>query len=298
MNTYQIKCKIATLAKLGEGFEYGGYQFDAYDTSEWWSCDAWVVSKTIEAERAGEARSKFIIGLIPLIEEFSVVSQCAFRVVANTYFIYKLTDNPENIIYIYYVRSRDPVGLSFDEEEKSQLPKFSGITNKNGLLYMMEAANVTTYYARLAMFIMAVEGFAGELEVKGRKITNTKVLVEILGEELYGKLYTQDRLRHLLIHGNVGTAEQRHLFDGLADEIYRKIRTYLKQKYDIQLEENVVNPQRNFYDNFEAAGMFNKFKMEPVLDLKQIEEACEDRYGHNSKEEELFTYLGESPTDY
>ena len=93
MNKYLIKYKIATLAELIESFSYEGFQFDAYDKENFYNCDAWVASRTIEAETAGEARSLFISELTPLIERFSVISQCSFRLVSNTYVISKLTSN-------------------------------------------------------------------------------------------------------------------------------------------------------------------------------------------------------------
>lgn len=297
MNNYLIKYKVATLAELVKSFSYSGYEFNPY-SSEYWKCDAWAASKEIKAKTAAEARSKFIVGLMPLIEQFSVVSQCAFRLVANTYFIYKLNNNSEKIVYIYYVRSTDPVGLHFDDEEIAQLPKFKKLSNRSGLLYILEAANTNTFYARLALLIMAAEGLAGEEIKAGRKRTNKKFLKEILGDELYKKLYSEDRLRHVLIHGRLRDIKQQRLFEGLSDAVYKKIREYLRRQFDILLEENVVDPQRSFYGNFQYTANWWKFAKKPVLDLKELEEALDDRLGHNPKEREVFDGLVQGPPEY
>ena len=83
------------------------------------------------------------------------------------------------------------------------------------------------------------------------------------------------------------------------DEIYSKIAEYLEAEFDIQLETNVVHPQRNFYGNFEQTSMYMKFKEEPILDLKNIEEAVDDRYGNKPNQEmKIFNYVGEHPKDY
>src|SRR5574338_133549 len=98
MNDYLIKYKIATVAELVTPFELEGYQFTSYH-KDWWEGDAWVASKVIKAKSAGEARFEFMKNLIPQVEKCSVVSECAFRFVANSYVIYKQTNNPEKIIY-------------------------------------------------------------------------------------------------------------------------------------------------------------------------------------------------------
>ncbi len=295
MGTYLIKYKIATLAELVGGFKYKDFEFTAYDPKEYWNCDAWIASKEIQAKNAGEARFKFVNDLIPLVERFSVLSQCAFRLYPNTYLIYRLTSNSEKIVYIFYVRSTDSVGLHFDKAEIKELQKFEKIPNKNGLLYIMEASNTTTFYARLAMLIMAAEGFAGEKMIGKIKATDKTSLRKILGQKLYDKLYSHGGLRHALIHGR---AKNDGSFNGLSVELYSKILSFLKSEYGISFEENVVNPQRNFHDNFEGGGMYEKFNKDPILDLEKIEEALDDRHGQNPKEREIFTYLADAPKDY
>ncbi|MCL4366704.1 hypothetical protein M1563_00850 [Patescibacteria group bacterium] len=296
MNDYLISYKIATVAELIQGFNSGGYNFSSY-TNEWWNCDAWVASKIISANNAGEARYKFITELIPEVEKFSVVSQCAFRLAANSYFIFKKTHNPENIIYIYYVKGVSHTGLHFDTQEIEQLPKFQSIPNKNGLFYIMEAANSMTAITRLTMLLGAAEGFAGEIRANGRVRTDQNALKAILGNELYDKLYLYGTgLRHKLIHGNI---QNQQLYNGLAEAVYIKITEYLKNNFDIQLEQNVVNPQRNFYGNFLSAGAFEKVKDESLLDLKMVEDAFDD---DNPKKHEIeaaiFDGYVESPQNY
>ncbi|KKR31225.1 MAG: hypothetical protein UT63_C0078G0005 [Candidatus Gottesmanbacteria bacterium GW2011_GWC2_39_8] len=293
MNKYLINYKIATVAELIKSFNLGGYDFSSY-TEEWWNCDAWVASKVIEANNAGEARYKFITDLIPQVEKCSVVSQCAFRIVANSYFIYKQNNNPDKVIFIYYVRDVGHTGLHFDTQEIEQLPKLDLIPNQKGLFYIMEAANASTFYTRLSMLLASAEGFAGEIRAKNQTRTDQTALENILGSELYKKLYSYGTgLRHKLFHGNI------QAFDGLTEQIYDKLRTYLKTQFDIQLEENVVHPQRNFSDNFQYASTFEKLKDEKYLDLKLIEEVFDDDNPKKHETERLiFDGYVESPEDY
>ena len=283
MNTYLIKYKLATVSELIKPFTLEGYEFSSYN-SDWWDSDGWVASKEIVAETAGKARYDFMKGLFPLVPELSVVSQCAFRYIANTYFIYRLTNNREKKIYVNFVREVSPTGLHFDEKEVTNLIKIHSIPNKHALYFIAEAAHGGSLYTDLALLLIGVEGLAGEIESKGQKMTNKTELKEILGEELYKKLYPYgEGLRNLLFHGNV---KEHGEFDGLVEKVYECIRTYLKVKYDIALEENVVHPQRNFHGNFEEAKALESFKGEPNLDLKFIHESFDENQNRN----DIFTY--------
>ena len=296
MNKYLIQYKLATVAELFDSFSYGGYDFSNY-SKDWQSCDAWIVSKEIEADNSGIARYTFIKDLIPCIERFSTISQCAFRINANSYFIFRTTNNPENIIYIYYVKSTPPVGLHFDKEEIEQLDKLLKIPNQKACMYIMEATNATTFFTRLTMLIGAVESLAGEI-TKGKVVSTDKnELINILGDSLYKKLFDYGTgLRNKLFHGSITDTQ---IFDGLNDEIYCKIRTYLRVKYGVEMSETVVQPQRNFHDNFEYTATFEKFNGIPNLDLKQIEEAfVDDVLEHVQKEQKMFTYCTEKVVDY
>lgn len=283
MNKYLIKYKLATVSELIKPFNFEGYEFNSYHP-EWWHSDGWVASKEIEADNSGKARYEFMKGLFLLVPELSVVSQCAFRFIANTYFIYKLTNNQEKKIYIYFVREVPPVGLHFDENEIANLAKIHNIPNKHGLFFIADAANGGSFYTDLSMLLIGIEGLAGEIEFKGTKKTNSTELKEILGDELFAKLYPYgEGLRNLLFHGNVRNHSE---FDGLVEKIYSRIITYLKAKYDISLEENIVHPQRSSRGNFEQAAALEAFKGNPVLDLKLIHEAFDDRQNRH----DIFTF--------
>lgn len=292
---YLIQYKIATVAKLVEPFTHKGFEFSSY--SDWWKSDAWVASRVIHATRATEARKVFVAELRKLIDEFSTISQCAFRFVLNPYFIYKLDENLNKEIYIWHVRPVDPVGLQFDKEEIDELSKFEKIKNKSGLYFLSESANATTFYTNLVMLISALEGFAGEVTTNGKIFTDKNELKRILGQRLYEKLYRYETgLRHKLLHGKILSLAE---YEGLTEEVYEAIRAYLIKDYDINISEDVVHPQRNFHGNYEAAGTFMAFKDKPLLDLREIEKAMNaSRDGDQSYEISLFTYSGENHERY
>jgi|GEM_PF-2047198 len=296
MEKYLIKYKIATVAELVNAFDYRGFRFEPA-TNEWWHCDAWIATKTIEAENIIKARSQFYKELLPLIERFSVVSQCAFRVTANTYFIYKLTNNKDKVIYIFYVRESGHTGLMFDEQEINQLDNFDNVVNKEALIYVAEAANASTFYTRLTMLIMGIEGLAGELVTKKEIKTNKTELITILGQPLFDQLYAYGTgIRNKLFHGKTFSNQ---LIDGLTEKVYDKIRDYLEQKYNIHLEKNVVNPQRNFHGNFQFAGTYEKLTDVKYLDIATIESSFDE---NNPKKDEVYRNIFDgiviSPANY
>jgi hypothetical protein len=164
-------------------------------------------------------------------------------------------------------------------------------------MYITEAANATTFYSRLTMLLSAVEAFAGEINIGKTVVTNHEAIKAMLGNELHEKLYKYGTgLRNKLLHGNFGA---HHLFDGLSDQVYNKIRTYLRESFDVQMNEDVVDPQRNFHENFQSASMFMKFNDPPNLDLKEIEIAVDDDNPERvEKEREIFTYYSGNPDNY
>lgn len=272
MNTYTIQYKVATVAELIKPFEYDGYNFSSFD--DWWKSEFWVITKKIEAEDIFKAYNSFYLGMIPLIERFSVISQCAFRIAPNSFFVYKHYDNPKNAVYLRYIKSASHTGLHFDEKEIKQISKFDCLTKKEGLLYISEAANVTTYYGRLAMLIVAAEGFASEITKekngKTKYFTNHVELKSMLGENLHKKLYEPNiGLRNILFHGKLTNQPQ---FNGIAEEVYGALLGYLKKTCGINFEENVVHPQRHSYGNFLEMKDFWYFDNEVVLDIKKLEQ--------------------------
>lgn len=296
MHKYHICHRITTLAQLSQAFKYKDYEFTSYDPEPWKS-DAWVASRTVNAQNAAYALNTFITELIPLLSQFSTISQCSFRLFANTYLIYRLTNNDEKRVWVYFVRKTGPVGLPFDEEEKEQLTKFWDEPRKEGLFFVMEAANATTYYTRLAMLIMAVEGLAGEkLAKNGRYFTDPNVMVEILGPELKDLLYKPNEgLRNKLFHGII---RDHALYAGLADEIYGHLVDHLNNKFGFQIAKGVIHPQRNPSDGYEAAKVFYGYKDKPLFDLKVIDEIMNTRLKSRVKESDVFVYLGNPSEPY
>ena len=120
-------------------------------------------------------------------------------------------------------------------------------------------------------------------------MTNRENTKKILGETLDKTLFEYNGgLRNILLHGKVKDHTQ---FEGLSEELYSKIRSYMKAEYEIELEENVVHPQRSFYGNFEVMRNFWVFNADPIIDVKIIEEALDDRTGKNQKEQELLSLV-------
>ncbi len=284
MSRYRIVYKIKTVAELVHPFEFGGYNFLQY-SQEFWEDDCWVADRTVEATNFAEAFNQFKLDLIPIIEQCSSVSQCAFQIFGGSYLIYRLDNNPDKVVYIFLVKTYGHVGLLFDKQEIDQLQNTSKVANKNGFMYIMDATNCTTYYSRLSMLMSAVEAFAGEEDKAKIRRTNKTEMIAILGKELYDKLYLYGvGLRHKLVHGNISDHNE---FAGLTDEIYSKIRDYLSSKYDIEINSKVVDPLRNFSDGGQFTRLFYKFRSEPVFELKSIEDELLERLDATDKSKGL-----------
>lgn len=294
MHTYTIHHRIATLAELHEPFDYEGYKFSSYDP-EPWKGDAWVATKEIKAENAALSINQFITELIPLLGYFSTVSQCSFRLAANTFIAYRKCHNTKKRLFVHFVRDTGAVGLHFDKPEIEQLKKVNVIPHRDGFAFMNEAANASTFLGRLTMLIMAIEGFSGETLVGKNYFTDPVARRAILGNNLDDRLYKKNvGLRNKLFHG---VNKNQSLYSGLVDEIYDKLVDYLGG-FGIDINKNVVNPQRNTHDNYEFARMFYGYKGTPMFDLKVIQEAIDERIKSRIKEDDLFVYLGNPKKPY
>jgi len=89
-------------------------------------------------------------------------------------------------------------------------------------------------------------------------------MMKILDRSLYNELFGFDGIRHKLDHGEmIETAFGKDY----VKEIYRNIICYFNNRFKTQLDE-VVSPQRHFYDNHEFINFWLKPKDNFEINLK------------------------------
>lgn len=213
MNTYLIQQKIKAIANLGVEFECAGYKFTAFDPKNPYGSEQWIATKEVQANGYQDASLTFRLELIPILDALSVLTQCSFSVIAMTYLIRRLNDNASEMFYLYVAQDRKTVGMPFwNKEQLDDLDRLLKIDNKVALHYVRESNNSSTAKTRLAMLVSAAEALAGQKQRTrecpdcGRKETfstsNRELLTEIVGKDIYDRLYVKDSgaLRHKLMH--------------------------------------------------------------------------------------------------
>lgn len=163
MNTYLVQQKIKAIANLGITFESAGYKFTAFDSKNPFGSEQWLASKELQAQTYQDASLAFRLGLIPILDALSVLTQCSFSLIAMSYLIRRLNDNGSDVFYLYVAQDRRTVGMPFwNKEQLVDLERLLQIDNKVALHYLRESNNSSTAKTRLAMLVFATEALAGQ----------------------------------------------------------------------------------------------------------------------------------------
>jgi hypothetical protein len=283
MDRYIIQHRIRTTMSMFYELECRGYQLRPIDQTVWGGI---LVDKEISAANASEAYKAFFVGLAPVLNAASVVTQCAVSGFhTGSYCIYKLSNNPENLALFYYAEPVETVGTALDKEEIADvrriIEKIEGNEgDKLGIGYLRQANLASGPLFFLAMLVIAAEAFAGPLIVVGNcsncqyeykySATNRKALESLLGSDVYKALYKGKALRHRLLHG--GSVDESHAAK-LAMQTYEKLLDFVKQKYGLHSVRKIVDAPRN------TTFMYSRFfiKIEGGVDLIELEDAWKNK---------------------
>lgn len=258
MYAYLIEKKIITPISIYEKLKLLGYDFREVSDSP----VNLIISKEIKARNVEQALLEFFNGLDNVLDYISVLSQCVVDEVGS-YSVYRRGDD---FVVFQYFEPRDDTGLDINLETKNDIEKLEkeNPNLKLAFSYLREAIQARTPIPRLAMYIGATESLAGNENVvpkcsKCNKTlickhcggkrpkyskTNDSKLREILGDELFDKLYKKDRVRHRLLHGYL---IERRVALQINDELHNQlIHRYLAAKYDLKsINKEAVNLPRN-----------------------------------------------------
>lgn len=276
MNKYKIKQKIKTPANLSffnNDFSYEEFNFCLYDDKERLPFKReWVTNKIIEADNMIDAINEFRNQLVKVLDLMFVFTQCSFNIIGQSFLVIKENNNPKNIVYFYYAEEKDPVGMEVTNEFKDEMDKLKkGLGDKIFALSSWHMiAHTMKSRTRLFSQIITVESLIDSEKQtttcnqcnkelicskcsfkKTYSSTSKKKLKEILGDKLYKKLYTEDRIRHKLFHGEF---VENSKISEVIEPMYGKIIDYFKDEYGVNVPKIKIQPrgfnQFNYSDNF------------------------------------------------
>ena len=215
----------------------------------------------------------------------AAVTQCAFSLVGTSFLVYRLTDNPDRVLYFRHLRDRRTVGMTlWRPEQMEDVTTLMRIESPAALRYFREAMNAATTSACLAMLVTTAEAFAGQTAIVGRCTqcgheyqyggTDRATLAAVLGENAYDQLYKKSHgsLRNRLLHGN---PIDENIAAMLCGEIYERVLAYLVRTLGLKAIEHIEGAPRRF-DSFDWFGAFLRCTATAAPPLRDLE--------HNWKE--------------
>lgn len=270
MNTYLIIHKIKTLSQLDffdinwtkvniDWYEINNWQYSVWLWTTW---DAWIVKKEIKSDNWIWAINKFRNDFKEISYKFSLISQCYFDFLGESFIILKQNDNEERKFLLRFFNDTSPVWLVFTEEVYNSFVKLNNIEELkwNQFFVYMNELNVTIwYYAKLWILCSALESLAWKIEKEKSWVKyftyDTKKMKSILSWKLYNKIFWTDWLRHKIQHWD---SIDKFYWENYIDIIYKKILEYLNITYNLWINLDIINPQRHFYWNREYTQVFLK----------------------------------------
>jgi hypothetical protein len=194
--------------------------------------------------------------------------------------VYRVSDNPERVLYFRHLRDRPTVGMPISEPNQlTDVARLTSVDNPVALHYFREAVNAATSSARLALLVITAEALAGQGEVirNCKKCgyrdsyggTNRNELELVLGHEAYSRPYKKKNgaLRNRLLHGSAIDESSAAEVSALA---YDSILVYLVSKLGLSTIEKITGAPRAF-QSFERLGVFLRCAQHPVPELSELE---------------------------
>ena len=198
MPIYRVSHKIWTVADIDGTPVIEGFQMTAVPPEAVGGPQAWLARHDVDAPDFLSAYNMSRPGLVRTVDALSLVTQCAFSLVATSFSVVRLTDNADRIIYFRHLRQRPTVGIGvWRPEQLADIATLSRMENPGALRYFREAINASTSSARLAMLVITAEALAGQSTVVGNSNcgheyryggTNREELAAVLGAESYERL--------------------------------------------------------------------------------------------------------------
>lgn len=294
MNKYLIEQKIKTLSELWldcDGRVAREMAIDGFVFNQWRepqgtglrSVMAWMVKKEIESDNCINALNTFRRDLDTITQKVGFVSQCYMDFFKEPFLLFKLSDNNDRLFLYQHTRVDKGVGLHFGNNELQAYEQIKDFKYPEAFRFLRECRNTIGYIPKLLLLFSALEAMCGRVEIdKGNGKTQIsyekETMMKILGRSLYNELFGPSGIRHKLDHG-----EMVELVFGknYVDEIYKNIVCYFNTEFKANISEEVVSPQRHFYDNVGSANLWLKPENNFSINLINLVENCDDNLNVN-----------------
>jgi hypothetical protein len=252
----------------------------AVDPTDGLKSEAWIACEDADAPDFLSAYNRSRPRLVRTVDALSIVTQCAFSLATASFSVYRLTDNPEHVVYFRHLRARHQVGITlWKPEQLRDIAALTAMENPGAMHYFREAINASTPSAQLAMLVITAEALAGQGTVTGTCKTcgteysyggtNRDELAAVLGPEAYNRLYKSNNgsLRNRLSHGSPIDENAAAEVSGLA---YHAILDYLNRRFRLQTIERINGAPRTF-QSFEWFGAFLRCASGSIPELPDLE---------------------------
>lgn len=279
MSNYKITQRIVTLAenavfeddKKPASFIQDDIEFTHWDFNyrDGWLSRQWQTEMTLDSNNHADALKEFHKKLQRIIPRIALIGQCYIDFLTQPILILK-----SGVDYglFRFVSNRNPVGLMFDEKSKKALTSLlhDDTVPEEFYYYWNDAVNALGYTAKLLLMFSAIEALSKKNGKKDWELIE-KILGKELTEEIFGTPKSPgDGLRHRLVHGEY--LNRRDYGKNYLEEIHKKIVVFFNSNIfsESLITENVVNPQRHFFDNKEGGWFFVKDKQGGVILFKSL----------------------------
>ena len=291
MHQYKIQCRVEALAQIDmvlavetSAFSLDGIHFSHWDSDFLRESNFWFAEGIFEAEYINDAMACFKGKMAKLIPQIAFISQCYIEFACQP-FLVKRVD--KDFSFVRYVREDDAVGLVFGKNEKKALKILLDNADIPEAFYSYwnDAVNSIGYSAKLLLLCAALDalGKCGlSRDDKQYKPKFYRKIKDILGPALKKDIWgTKDDpesgLRQRLVHGDY--LGQEDVEQDYVELVHEKVIEYFNKSIfgETLLEENVVDPQRNFFGNKKDYQKFIKSKNHETLNLKEVLEELDEK---------------------
>lgn len=272
MNNYIVQHKIKTISSLAFDYpEQSSFTFENISFFHWefnyaggFLGNAWVACGKENAENFADAINNFRDRLEKIVPKIAFISQCYMDFASQSFLVHKENDNPDNVSFVRGVFESESVGLMFMKKELKSLTCLNEENIETEFYwYMNDCYNTTGYTAKLLLLFASLENLAGKetkMDAESGNIYTTynkEQMKDILGNDLFNKIYGQNGLRHKLSHGSYPKFRSREI--NYVEEIHNKILSYFNRTYEnVSIQTGITHPQRHPYGNLECGHHFIK----------------------------------------
>lgn len=280
MSKYHLEQKILTLSDNAvfnkddnsiPSFTVDDVCFKQWDFNhgDGWAGDAWIATYDTQASNADEAYSQLYDKIKKIIPRVSLIGQSYISFLAQPFLI---TRADKSFVFFRHVRSDDPVGLMFmdDNREALEFLLADDSISQEFFLLWNDAVNTTGYTAKILLMCTAIHA----LTKKDNSDSDYNFISKILGVKLKDALFAQKiGVRQRLSHGEYLSGPEDSKIN-YVEEIHKAVIDYFNKnifKKDL-ITKDVVHPQRNFIGNHSAGSFFISKDNIEILDLKSVSE--------------------------